>query len=102
MNSRYTNLFRFFFVCVDLVALGLVHFVLILNFHRIPTNWESSYGLLFLFGNIAWLISAYSVALYVEDGQPNIYRFTTRTLKAFLIYNSCMFFFFFFFLFSFS
>jgi putative colanic acid biosynthesis UDP-glucose lipid carrier transferase len=90
MNSRYTNLFRFFFVCVDLVALGLVHFVLIFNFHRIPANWESSYGLLFLFGNIAWLISAYSVALYVEDGQPNIYRFITRTLKAFIIYAACM------------
>jgi putative colanic acid biosynthesis UDP-glucose lipid carrier transferase len=90
LNSRNTNLFRFFFVCLDMVSLSLVHFVLILNFNRIPTDGEKSYGLLFIFGNIVWLISAYSVELYVEDGQPNIYRFTTRTLKTFFLYASCI------------
>jgi putative colanic acid biosysnthesis UDP-glucose lipid carrier transferase len=91
MNSRYTNLFRFFFVCVDMIALSLVHITLILNFHRIPADGERPYGILFLVGNMVWLISAYSVGLYIEDGQPNVYRFSARTLKAFILFASCMF-----------
>ncbi|MDP9042732.1 MAG: undecaprenyl-phosphate glucose phosphotransferase [Bacteroidota bacterium] len=90
MTNRYTNLFRFFFVCVDLVSLSLVHIMLILNFHRIPLDGERPYGLLFLVNNMVWLISAYSVGLYIEDGQPNVYRFSKRTLKAFILFACCV------------
>ncbi len=90
MNSRYTNLFRFFFVCVDLLALNLVHTVLILNFHRMPSNGERAYGLLFLVGNMVWLISAYSVRLYIEDAHPGVYRFAKRTIKAFILFAICI------------
>ena len=86
MNSRYTNLFRFFFVCVDLLALNLVHAVLMINFHRIPQNGERAYGLLFLVGNMVWLMSAYSVHLYIEDAKPGVYRFAKRTIKAFVLF----------------
>jgi putative colanic acid biosynthesis UDP-glucose lipid carrier transferase len=90
MNSRYTNLFRFFFVCIDLLALNLVHTVLMLNFHRIPENGERAYGLLFLVGNMVWLMSAYSVSLYIEDAQPGVYRFAKRTVKAFMLFAICI------------
>jgi putative colanic acid biosysnthesis UDP-glucose lipid carrier transferase len=90
MSNRYTNLFRFFFVCVDLVALCLVHIALILNFHRISPDGERPYGLLFLVGNMLWLIAAYGMGLYIEDGQPNVYRFSVRTIKAFILYALCM------------
>lgn len=90
MNSQYTNLFRFFFVCVDLVALNLIRIILMFNFSRIPASGERAYGLLFLIGNVVWLISAYGVGLYIEDAHPNIYRFAKRTLKAFVLYAICM------------
>lgn len=86
MNSRYTNLFRFFFVCIDLIALNLIHVVLMVTFHRIPQSGERAYGLLFLIGNIVWLMAGYSVNLYIEDSQPGVYRFTKRTVKAFVLF----------------
>jgi putative colanic acid biosynthesis UDP-glucose lipid carrier transferase len=87
MNSRYINLFRFFFVCVDMVALSLVHIWLILNFRGIPADGERHYGLLILVGNMIWLISSYSVALYVEDSRPDVYRFSKRTVKTFILFS---------------
>ena len=90
MNSRYTNLFRFFFVCVDLLVLNGVHIILLSNFSRIPTDGLRSYGLLFLAGNMIWLISAYGVRLYIEDAQPDVYRFSKRTIKAFILYSICV------------
>jgi putative colanic acid biosysnthesis UDP-glucose lipid carrier transferase len=90
MNSRYTNLFRFFFVCVDLVALNLVDIVLLMSFHRIPVEGEREYGLLFLVSNMIWLLSAYSARVYIEDAQPELHRFVKRTLKAFVLYACCV------------
>ena len=75
MNSRYINLFRFLFVCADLVALCLVHIWLILNFKGVPTDNDRPYGLLFLVGNMVWLISAYGVGLYTEDSHSDVYHF---------------------------
>ena len=90
MNSRYINLFRFLFVCTDLVALSLVHVWLILNFKGVPTDNDRPYGLLFLVGNMVWLISAYGVGLYAEDSHSDVYHFIKKTVKAFLIFVSCM------------
>src|SRR6185312_13448693 len=86
MSSRYTNLFRFSFVCADLVALNLVHAMVLLIFRNIPQGGDRTYGLLFLVGNIAWLMSAYSVRLYIENAQPDVYRFAKRTVKGFVIF----------------
>ncbi|MEO7045491.1 MAG: sugar transferase, partial [Ferruginibacter sp.] len=90
MNSRYTNLFRFFFVCVDLVALNMIHIILMVSFHRIPSSGEQAYGILFLVGNMAWLMSAYSVGLYIEDAQIGVYRFAKKTVKAFILFSICV------------
>ena len=90
MNSRYINLFRFLFVCTDLVALSLVHVWLILNFKGVPTDNDRPYGLLFLVGNMVWLISAYGVGLYAEDSHSDVYHFIKKTVKAFLIFVTCI------------
>jgi putative colanic acid biosysnthesis UDP-glucose lipid carrier transferase len=87
MSSRYINIFRFFFVCVDMVALSLVHIWLIVNFRGVPADGDRPYGLLILVSNIIWLISTYSVALYVEDAHPDAYRFSKRTIKAFILFS---------------
>jgi putative colanic acid biosysnthesis UDP-glucose lipid carrier transferase len=84
--NRYTNFFKFFFVCVDLVALCLVHIWLILYFKEIPINNEREYGLLFLIGNIIWLLSAYSMKLYLEESHSNVYIFIKKTLKSYVAY----------------
>ena len=90
MISRYTNLFRFFFVCVDLVALNLVNIVLMLSFRRIPAEGEREYGILFLVSNMIWLVSAYGARVYIEDAHPELHRFVKRTLKAFILYVTCV------------
>jgi putative colanic acid biosysnthesis UDP-glucose lipid carrier transferase len=90
MTSRYTNLFRFFFVCVDLIALNLVNIVLMLSFRRIPAEGEREYGILFLVSNMIWLVSAYGARVYIEDAHPELHRFVKRTLKAFILYVTCV------------
>ena len=90
MNSSYSNLFRFFFVCADLIALNLVHIVLMLSLHQIPQKEERAYGLFFLVSNVIWLLSAYCVRLYIENGHPDVYRFTKRTARGFIISMVCI------------
>jgi putative colanic acid biosysnthesis UDP-glucose lipid carrier transferase len=90
MNSSYTNLFRFFFVCVDLITLNLVNIVLMLSFRRIPAEGEREYEILFLVSNMIWLVSAYSARVYIEDAHPELHRFVKRTLKAFILYTACV------------
>jgi len=61
-----------------------------LTFHRIPPDGERAYGLLFLVGNMVWLMSAYSVGLYIEDAQIGVYRFAKKTVKAFALFTICI------------
>jgi putative colanic acid biosysnthesis UDP-glucose lipid carrier transferase len=86
MNSRYINLFRFFFACIDLLALNAVHFILVVTMDRIPGTAEYRYMLLFMVANMVWLISAYSAALYVDNGNPSFERYAKRTVKALVLF----------------
>jgi len=81
MNSRYNNLFRFFFVCIDLLALNTVYFSLVLNMNRIPPGAEHQYMVLFMAANMAWLLTSYSTALYVDNTSLDVERFAKRTAK---------------------
>lgn len=90
MNSRYVNLFRFFFVCIDLLALNIIHYALTIATDRIPYKGEQKYLLLFLVANMAWLISAYGTSLYINDSVPSFERFARRTMKSFAIYVAVM------------
>lgn len=86
MNSRYINLFRPFFVCVDLLALNLVHLVLMDSMHRIRVGTGPEYIVLFIVANMLWLISAYSTALYIDTSNPSFERFTKRTVKSLVLF----------------
>jgi len=90
MNNRYTNLFRFFFAFIDLLALNLIHIVIILLLNRIPANGERSYMLLFMAANMFWLLAAFSTALYIDNASPNGDKFAKRTLKTFAVFNILM------------
>jgi putative colanic acid biosysnthesis UDP-glucose lipid carrier transferase len=102
MNSRYINLFRFFFVCVDLLALNIVHLMLMDTMHRIPSSAGSEYIVLFLVANMLWLMSAYSTALYIDTSNPSFERFTKRTVKSLILFFIGMFIFMFFYHYPFS
>lgn len=85
MNSRYTNLFRFFFAALDLCLLNLLHIILIRSLHRIWGEVEP-YFIYCLVSNIAWLCCGYITALYVNDRLLNFMRSAKITIKAFLLY----------------
>lgn len=86
MNSRYINLFRPFFVCVDLLALNLVHLVLMDSMKGIRPDTGPEYIVLFIVANMLWLISAYSTALYIDTSNPTFERFTKRTVKSLILF----------------
>lgn len=93
MNSRYTNLFRFFFAAVDLCLLNLVYIIIVHWLHRIHGAEGEAYVMYFLFSNMAWLFSGYVTALYINDHLLNFMRFARRTIKAFLLYFTLVLFF---------
>lgn len=102
MQSRYSNLFRFFFVCADLLVLNLVYLVLLNWGYHIADGANSKYIVLFIVANMLWLLSAYWTALYIE--QPNnVYEmFLKRTVRCLFVFFILMVFFVFFYHFSFS
>lgn len=102
MNSRYRSLFRFFFVCVDLIALNLVQLLALSSIHRIPESAGPQYMKLFICANILWLISAYFTGLYIEQGSPDYGRFAKQTIKCLVAFFLAMVVFIFFYHFQFS
>jgi putative colanic acid biosysnthesis UDP-glucose lipid carrier transferase len=102
MNNRYINLFRFFFVCVDLFRLNVINFVLMLTIERIPEHAQQRYMVLFFIANMFWLISAYSTGLYIDSSNPSFERFTKRTIKSIVLFYILMLFFIFLYHYSFS
>lgn len=102
MNSRYTNLFRFFFVCIDLLALNTVYFSLVLNMSRIPADADHQYMVLFMAANMAWLLTSYSTALYVDNTSIDLERFAKRTAKTLILFVVVMLIFICFYHFSYS
>lgn len=102
MNSRYTNLFRFFFVCVDLLALNLVQLFFLSYIHRIPPGADPKYILLFIVSSMLWLISAYFTALYIDQGKPGFEIFIKRTVRCLAVFFVAMVLFIFFYHYPFS
>ena len=90
MNSRYNNLFRFFFICIDLLALNTVYFSLVLSMTRIPPGAEHQYMVLFMAANMAWLLTSYSTALYVDNASLDLDRFAKRTAKTLILFVMVM------------
>jgi Undecaprenyl-phosphate glucose phosphotransferase len=85
MNSRYINLFRFFFASQDLILLNLVHIVLVYVLGQEMSN-PQSYMIFFLVTNILWLSCGYITGLYVNNGLIDFMRYSKHTVKAFLLY----------------
>ncbi|MBS1606940.1 MAG: undecaprenyl-phosphate glucose phosphotransferase [Bacteroidetes bacterium] len=102
MNGRYSNLFRFFFVCVDLLALYLVQLFFMGNLTHIPPGAGPKYLLLFLVSSMLWLMSAYFTALYIDQGKPGFEIFIKRTVRCLVVFFLSMLVFIFFYHYDFS
>ncbi|HEY4288433.1 MAG TPA: undecaprenyl-phosphate glucose phosphotransferase [Puia sp.] len=102
MYSRYSNLFRFFFVCVDLLVLNVVYLILINSLHHIPLASEPKYVVLFIVANMLWLLSAYGTALYIEQANRTYEWFLKRTVRCLVVFFIFMVFFVFFYHYPFS
>ena len=90
MNSHYTNLFRFFFAFMDLLTLSMVNIILMFTMTRIHGLNNTAYQLLFIFGNMAWLASAYVTRLYINDQLMNFERFGRKTVQSFILFTVVM------------
>ncbi len=90
MNNRYINLFRFFFVCVDLFTLNIINFLLMISLDRVPGNSQQKYMVLFFVANMFWLVSGYSTALYIDSNNPSPERFAKRTVKSLIVFYIAM------------
>ncbi len=86
MNTRYTNLFRFFFAFLDLSALNLIHITLMFLMEQVPVATDRYYMLFFMITNIVWLGCAYFTALYINDKVLSFERFAKRTVQSFLLF----------------
>jgi putative colanic acid biosynthesis UDP-glucose lipid carrier transferase len=87
MNSRYINLFRFFFAFIDLLAINLSHTIVMVLLKRVSFDAQKSYLYLFVAANVLWLLAAYATALYIDNGNQNTNSFSKRTAKAFILFN---------------
>ncbi len=85
MAAPNKNLFRFFFVGMDLFALNAVNLVLIKMVDRI-NGAEQEYILFFLATNMVWLFTTFVNAVYINDSYLNFDNFAKRSLKAFILF----------------
>jgi putative colanic acid biosysnthesis UDP-glucose lipid carrier transferase len=82
MNNNYINLFRFFFVCVDLIVLNAVYYLVMVSTDRVPPNAEYRYVVLYFASNMLWLVAAYCTGLYINNSNPSSRRFIQRSTKS--------------------
>jgi putative colanic acid biosynthesis UDP-glucose lipid carrier transferase len=79
MSSKYTNLYRIFFLLSDLIALNLV-FILLLSRIDIAYDVEmKTFIVLNLVSNIFWLMSSYLTAAYIIYKDVNLRLLSKRT-----------------------
>src|SRR5690348_10199676 len=86
MNGRHINLFRFFFALYDLILLNLDHSLFVYYYSETWKYNNDAYMFYFLFVDIAWLISAYATAVYINDRLLDFRRYTKRSFRAFALY----------------
>lgn len=89
MRNRYANLYRYFFVGMDLFALNCLHLVLVTIMDRVSGNGDQ-YLIFFLVSNLSWLTASYVNALYSSDAHLNFERFTKRSVKTFVSFSVFM------------
>src|ERR1700737_4292063 len=88
MNRSQTNLFRFFFAFLDLLAINIIHLMLMLLVNISSSGDVNKYVFIFVVGNMAWLASAYIAGVYINDKLIEFNQFAIRTAAAFVLFSA--------------
>ncbi|CAM4360303.1 putative colanic acid biosysnthesis UDP-glucose lipid carrier transferase [Pedobacter westerhofensis] len=86
MNSRYTNLYRIFFLLADLIALNVIFLFLLSRLEALPTADMKNYTILYMAGNAIWLVWSYVTATYIIYKNVKLKLITSRTLSSLLLF----------------
>lgn len=92
MKKSNINPFRIFYSFVDLIALNILYFILIIILD--PVNPESGsrnmYMLLFIVTNVSWMAAAYFTGVYINNIPLDFERFAKRSTQAFLLQGALL------------
>lgn len=85
MAIRNKSLFRLFFAGMDLFALNAIHLVLVILMDRIDRS-SYHYNMFFIICNMAWLVSAYTNAVYTQRNHFSFEYFSKQSVKAYVFF----------------
>ncbi len=91
MNQQFFRLLRLGFASLDLIALNLAFGIGKYIFReKIDPSWEIRYTYLWIFLNLAWLVSSWACRTYERDNISSFESFGRRTLRAFIYFLAMM------------
>ena len=102
MNTRYSSFFQFLFTVVDLLAVNMVFVLGLFTVASLSQIATSEYLVLYVFCNVAWLITSVATSLYINTDSYRHHVLTRNTIKASLAYLLAVFAFLYFYPYSFS
>jgi putative colanic acid biosynthesis UDP-glucose lipid carrier transferase len=86
MNSRYTNLYRIFFLLSDLIALNVIFLFLLSRLDAMPADHIKNYTILYIGSNAIWLVWSYVAATYIIYKNVKLKLITRRTIASLLLF----------------
>jgi len=86
MNSRYTNLYRIFFLLSDLIAFNVIYLILLSHLDALPAVEMKNYTILYMASNAVWLIWSYVTATYIIYKNVKLKLITKRTMASLLLF----------------
>ncbi|MET1054828.1 MAG: exopolysaccharide biosynthesis polyprenyl glycosylphosphotransferase [Pedobacter sp.] len=86
MNSRYTNLYRIFFLLSDLIALNVIFLFLLSRLDALPAADMKNYTILYMASNAVWLVWSYVTATYVIYKNVKLKLITRRTAASLFLF----------------
>jgi putative colanic acid biosynthesis UDP-glucose lipid carrier transferase len=86
MNSRYTNLYRIFFLLSDLIALNVIFLFLLSRLEALPAADMKNYTILYMASNAIWLVWSYVTATYILYKNVKLKLISRRTLSSLVLF----------------
>lgn len=86
MNSRYTNLYRIFFLLSDLTALNVIFLFLLSHMEALPAADMKNYIILYMTSNAVWLVWSYVTATYILYKNVKLKLISRRTVSSLILF----------------
>lgn len=101
MERRQFGAFQFLFSFLDLAALNILYVVSLFTYDKIR-QFSQAYLVLFIFVNVAWILSCFIISIYDDKTFYKSELFIKNSLKAFFLFLQGVVLFVFFYRFTFS